>query len=118
MLSIMQNIYQFHKTLSFRIFAKTAIKLFYSTMMSFDKRLLESRKIKSIRQKELAMQPGTKGPAIGKYERGEMKPSIEAAAKMTHILDVSLDWLVRHTDLELDKGMIRRIEEVTTMQVK
>ncbi len=86
--------------------------------MSFGKRLLEARKNKGIRQEELALQLGTKGPAIGRYERDEMKPSIEAAAKMADILDVSLDWLVGHTDLELDKGMIRRIEEVTKMQVK
>jgi hypothetical protein len=31
-------------------------------------------------------------------------------------LDVSLDWLVGHTNLELDKGMLQRIQEVTKMQ--
>ena len=118
MLSIYQNICDLHKTLSFLRFAKTAIELFYTIRMSFGKRLLEARKNKGIRQEELAKQLGTKGPAIGRYERDEMKPSIEAAAKMAGILDVSLDWLVGHTDLELDKGMIRRIEEVTKMKVK
>ena len=44
-----------------------------------------------------------------------MKPAIEAAAKMAELLDVSLDWLVGHTDLELDKKMIQRIQEVTKM---
>jgi transcriptional regulator with XRE-family HTH domain len=86
--------------------------------MSFGKRLLEARKNKGISQEELAEQLGTKGPAIGRYERDEMKPSIEAAAKMADILDVSLDWLVGHTDLELDKGMIKRIQEVTKMKPK
>lgn len=57
----------------------------------------------------------TKGSAIGRYERDEMKPSIEAAAKMAQIFDVSLDWLVGHTDMELDKKMIQRIEQVTKM---
>lgn len=47
-----------------------------------------------------------------------MKPSIDAAAKMADILGVSLDWLVRHTDLEPDKGMINRIQEVTKMKDK
>ena len=37
---------------------------------------------------------------------------------MADILEVSLDWLVGHTDLELDKGMINRIKEVTKMKDK
>ena len=69
-------------------------------------------------QEELAKVLGTKGPAIGRYERDEMKPSIEAAAKMAQILNVSLDWLVGHTDLELDKKMIQRIQQVTKMEAK
>lgn len=47
-----------------------------------------------------------------------MKPSIEAAANMANLLDVSLDWLVGHTDLELDKKMMQRIQEVTKMDDK
>ena len=86
--------------------------------MSFGKRLLEARKKKGISQEELADKLGTKGPVIGRYERDEMKPSIEAASKMSDILEVSLDWLAGHTDLELDKSMIQRIQEVTKMQPK
>lgn len=47
-----------------------------------------------------------------------MKPSIETAAKMAELLEVSLDWLVGHTDLELDKKMIQRIQEVSKMDHK
>jgi transcriptional regulator with XRE-family HTH domain len=86
--------------------------------MSFGKQLLEARKNKGINQETLAEQLGTKGPAIGRYERDEMKPSIEAAAKMADILEVPLDWLVGHTDLELDKGMINRTQEITNMKDK
>ena len=118
MLSIKQTFYDLHDTLSFRKFATIVIQVFCTTRMSFGKRILEARKNKGIRQEELAEKLGTKGPAIGRYERDEMKPSIDAAAKMADILDVSLDWLVGHTDLELDKGMMRRIEEVTKMKVK
>jgi transcriptional regulator with XRE-family HTH domain len=57
-------------------------------------------------------------PIIGRYKRDEMKPFIEAAAKMAQILDVSLDWLAGHTDLELDKKMIQRIQQVTKMSEK
>lgn len=42
-----------------------------------------------------------------------MKPSIEAAAKMAELLNVSLDWLMGHTDLELDKNIV---DVVTSLQ--
>jgi hypothetical protein len=45
-------------------------------------------------------------------------PSIEAASKMAQTLDVSLDWLMGHTALELDRKMIQRIQEVTKMDAK
>jgi transcriptional regulator with XRE-family HTH domain len=86
--------------------------------MSFGKRLLEARKNKGLSQEDLASQLGTKGPAIGRYERDEMKPSIDVAAKISSILDVSLDWLVGHTDMELDGKMLERIQEVTQMKDK
>jgi transcriptional regulator with XRE-family HTH domain len=86
--------------------------------MSFGKRLLEARKKKGISQEELAEKLRTKGPVVGRYERDEMKPSIETAAKIANLLDVSLDWLAGHTDLELDKGMLQRIQEVTKMRPK
>ena len=86
--------------------------------MSFGSRLLQARKAKGMSQEDLAKMLGTKGPAIGRYERDEMKPSIEVAAKMAQFLDVSLDWMVGHTDLELDGKMIQRIQEVTQMKPK
>ena len=86
--------------------------------MSFGTRLLQARKMKGMSQGSLAKMLGTKGPAIGRYERDEMRPSVEVAAKMASILDTSLDWLVGHTDLELDRKMLQRIEQVTKMEQK
>lgn len=86
--------------------------------MGFGKRLLEARKNKGLSQEDLAGRLGTKGPAIGRYERDEMRPSIDVAAKIANILDVSLDWLVGHTDMELDGRMLERIQEVTQMKDK
>lgn len=80
--------------------------------MSFGKRLLEARKRKGISQDELAKHLGTKGPAIGRYERDEMKPSIDAAAKMAEVLDVSLDYLVGKTDVLVDGKVMNRIIEI------
>ena len=84
--------------------------------MSFGSRLLEARKNKGISQEELAKFLGTKGPAIGRYERDEMKPSIEVAAKMADYLDVSLDYLVGKTDVKLDSKTMNRILEVQNLK--
>jgi len=83
--------------------------------MSFGKRLLEARKNKSLSQEDIAKHLGTKGPAIGRYERDEMKPSIEVAAKMALLLDVSLDYLVGHTDIMLDSNTTKKIQEISNM---
>lgn len=96
----------------FYTFDKTGILLFQQIHMSFGTRLLEARKRKGISQDELAKHLGTKGPAIGRYERDEMKPSIEAAAKMAELLDVSLDYLVGKTDVLIDSKVMNRIIEI------
>jgi len=80
--------------------------------MSFGKRLLEARKRKSVSQEDIAKDLGTKGPVIGRYERDEMKPSIDVAAKMAELLDVSLDYLVGKTDVLLDGKVMNRIIEI------
>jgi len=86
--------------------------------MSFGSRLLQARKKKGISQEELAKHLGTKGPAIGRYERDEMKPSIEAATKMAQVLEVSLDFLVGVTDTELDTATIHRIQDIEKLSKK
>jgi len=86
--------------------------------MDFSTRLAQRRKEKGLSRDQLGKLVGTSGPIIGRYERAEMKPSIELAAKVAEVLEVSLDWLVGHTDLELNKKMVRRIEEVSKMPQK
>lgn len=86
--------------------------------MSFGNRLLQAGKKKGISQEELAAQLSTKGPAIGRYERDEMKPSIEAASSMARILEVSLYWLVGDTDIELDTITINRIQDINKLSQK
>lgn len=79
---------------------------------------MEARKRKGISQEDLAKHLGTKGPAIGRYERDEMKPSIEAAAKMAELLDVSLDYLVGKTDVLLDSKITKRIMEIQKLSAE
>lgn len=80
--------------------------------MSFGKKLLEARKKKGFSQNEVAKVLNTKGPAIGRYERDEMKPSIDVATKLANLLDVSLDYLVGKTELELDPSVLNKVVEL------
>ena len=118
MLSNEQNFSFLPATKPLRKFAGKAILPFYSVRMRVGSRLLQARKKKGISQEELAKHLGTKGPAIGRYERNEMNPSIEAATKMAQILEVSLDWLVGATDAELDTATIHRIQDISRLSQK
>ncbi|WP_052600341.1 helix-turn-helix domain-containing protein [Aureispira sp. CCB-QB1] len=80
--------------------------------MSFGKRLLQARKKKGLSQSDVAKALNTKGPAIGRYERDEMKPSIDVATKLANLLEVSLDYLVGKTELELDPSVLNKVVEL------
>ena len=86
--------------------------------MLFGERLASVRKSKKISQEELAKAIGAHAPVIGRYERGEVKPSIEVAAKIANVLAVSLDYLVGNTDLLLDKTILNRIVDVQKLSDK
>ncbi len=83
--------------------------------MSFGSKLSEVRKSKKISQAQLAKEVGTGAPVIGRYERDEAKPSIEAATKIATILECSLDYLVGTTDLEVDIATLKRMEDITKL---
>jgi transcriptional regulator with XRE-family HTH domain len=54
---------------------------------------------------------------IGKYERGEAVPSIEAAKKIADALDVSLDYLVgASSQTAFDKHTLGRIQELEQLE--
>lgn len=86
--------------------------------MLFGERLTQIRKKKKLSQSEVGKILGIDGDAYGRYERNEVKPSIEMATKIADVLGVSLDYLVGKTDLELDNAMLSRIQEVTKLSEK
>ena len=49
---------------------------------------------------------------IGKYERNETKPSIEVVIKIADELNISIDYLVGKTDIELDIKITKRIKKI------
>jgi transcriptional regulator with XRE-family HTH domain len=60
----------------------------------FGKRVLELRKGRGWKQDELGKKLGTSGVVVGRYERGEMMPSIEVAHRMAEAFGVTVDYLV------------------------
>jgi len=83
--------------------------------MSFGKRLMEVRKKKGLSQEDLATLIGTKGPAIGRYERGAANPTIEVAIRLADALDVSLDYLVGKVDMALDADTLKRMKDINAL---
>lgn len=87
-------------------------------MDSFGKRLADCRKAKNLSQKELAEIFNTSHTTIGKYERDEMNPSIEAAKKLAKILDTTVGYLLGETkdsDLFKDPKMLQRFQDIVNL---
>ena len=86
--------------------------------ITFGKRLGEVRKDKKLSQDDLAKKLDLQGAVIGRYERDEVKPSIEVAARIAQVLGISLDYLVGNTDLLLDADVIKKIQEIQRLPEK
>jgi len=80
--------------------------------VSFGKRLTEVRKDKKMSQDEVGKLVGVHGAVIGRYEREEVKPSIEMAKHLAEALEVSLDYLVGSTDILLEKNVVNKILDI------
>ena len=80
--------------------------------MTFGERIMNLGKRKGISQGEFGKLVGTSGDIIGKYERGEVKPSIEVASKIADALEVSLDYLVGKITLEIDAKTLSRLQDI------
>jgi transcriptional regulator with XRE-family HTH domain len=77
------------------------------------------RKEKSWSQTELATKSSVSREMIGKYERGEAVPSIEAAKKIADAFEVSLDYLVGEgINSKFDKKTVGRLQDIEKLEVK
>ncbi|RXM49615.1 hypothetical protein BOQ64_22850 [Chryseobacterium sp. CH25] len=59
---------------------------------------------------------GVHGAVIGRYEREEVKPSIEMATQLAEALEVSLDYLVGSTDILMDKNIVAKILDIQKLK--
>lgn len=62
-------------------------------------------------QGDLGKAVGTSGDIIGKYERDEIKPSIDTASKIADALGVTLDYLVKDAEYQnIDQDALDRLK--------
>ena len=80
--------------------------------MTFGQKMTLTRKEKKLSQADLGKLSGVNGDIIGKYERDEMKPSIETAKKLADALQISLDYLVGDSEVKIDKKTLERLTAI------
>lgn len=86
-------------------------------LATFGRRLAERRRAARLSQSELARRFGTAHSTIGKYERDEMKPSIEAAKRLAALLDTTVAYLLDEAGGELlaDARMLARLRDIAAL---
>ncbi len=90
-------------------------------MNTFGNRLRECRKTKKLSQSELARILNTNHSVIGKYERDEVKPSIDAVKRLAEELDTTVAFLIGEADTDelfRDPEMLRRLKEINALPSK
>ena len=80
--------------------------------MDFGNKVAQLRKDNKLSRDELGKTVGTSGAIIGRYERNEITPSVEAAAKLSRLLGVSLDYLVGNSEADVDTATLDRVLEL------
>ena len=85
-------------------------------MTNFGSNLMLTRKKKRLTQAALGKAIGTSGDTVGRYERGDITPSIEVVVKMADVLEVSVDYLVSRIGVDLsEQEVIERIEAISKL---
>ena len=82
---------------------------------TFGRRIIARRKELGISQAALSKRLGTSTSVIGRYERGTMTPSVEAAAKIAEELETTVGYLLGETEqaeLFKDPAMLRRLDAI------
>lgn len=90
-------------------------------MASFGKKLRECREDKNLSQQDLAKTLKTSHSVIGRYERDEMSPSIDAVKKLAAVLDTTVGYLLGEAKEEKilkDTAMLKRLNDINALPDK
>jgi transcriptional regulator with XRE-family HTH domain len=99
--------------LIFVYIAKKGLQKYLIGQMNIGKVIAGLRNTKGWSQSDLAAKSGISRVMIGKYERDEAVPSIEAAKKIAEAFEVSLDYLAGEgINDQFDKKTIQRMREI------
>ena len=83
--------------------------------MDLGQNIMLTRRAKKLSQGALGKLIGSSGDVIGRYERNEIRPSIEVASKIADILEVSIDYLIGRTKIKLDQEALNRLEGIAEL---
>ena len=87
-------------------------------MATFGKKLREAREAQGLSQQELAKKIGSVHTVIGRYERDEMKPSVDVVKALAEALKTTAGYLLGESqdmDLLKDPTMLKRFNEISAM---
>ncbi|GAL87814.1 hypothetical protein MYP_5046 [Sporocytophaga myxococcoides] len=90
-------------------------------MDTFGKKLRECREAQELSQNELAKLIEAHHSIIGKYERDEVKPTIDVVKKMAQVLNTTVGYLLGETkqqDVLKDPKMLKRINDIENLPAK
>lgn len=90
-------------------------------MSTFGTRLRECRKAKKLSQSELARILSTNHSVIGKYERDDVRPSIDVVKRLAEELGTTVAYLIGEAEsdeLFKDPEMLRRLKEINALPPK
>ncbi len=85
-------------------------------MEGFGYKLAECRKAKKLSQTELARMVSTHYSIIGKYERGEVNPTIDVVKRIAVALETTVSYLLGETDdreLLKDPSILQRLIDIS-----
>lgn len=84
--------------------------------METGKKIATLKDAKDWSQTDLANNSGVSRVMIGKYERGEVVPSIDAAKKIAEAFDVSMDYLVgKGQNAKFEKKTVQRLQDIEAL---
>lgn len=87
-------------------------------MNSFGKKLRECREAKELSQSELAKRLNTNHSIIGKYERDEVKPTIDVVKRLADELETTVGFLLGETkqvNLLKNPAMLKRLNDIDAL---
>jgi transcriptional regulator with XRE-family HTH domain len=87
-------------------------------MISFGKKLRDCREAKGLSQSELARLMNTNHSIVGKYERDEVKPTIDVVRKLAELLNTTVGFLLGESEdmyLLKDPSMLKRLNDINQL---